>query len=272
MEEPSCISFLRGLLQKEHITEFGCIPFSDALLWNERLLPEHIETVIVLLAPYDTGEKFHDGVSAYAHIYDYHRFYKELYGRLLPALQDAFPQNRFYGFADHSPINEKDAAAKAGLGVIGCHSLLMNETYGSYVFIGSLLTDLSIPCRAQEIRYCHRCGACIRACPGQALTETGVLPDRCLSALSQKKRLNEEELQRLRDLQIAWGCDRCQEVCPCNRNRKPTEIPFFLQHRHGDFTAQEVQAMDDEEFSRHAFSWRGRNRITENLKNIGKIS
>lgn len=259
---------IRTLLAEQQISQVGFLPFADTILLHPRLAPDGAQSVILLLAPYDTGEPYSDGVSAYAHVLDYHRFYVELYECVLPALQKRFPEQHFWGFADHSPINEKDAAAKAGLGVIGCHSLLINPIYGSYVFIGSLLTDLHIPCQAQEIQFCRRCGACIHACPGQAVTPTGILPAACMSALSQKKRLTKEELALLRKHHIAWGCDRCQEVCPYNRERRPTEIPFFLQHRHKAFTAAEVAAMDDETFARQSFSWRGKDRILENLLNL----
>lgn len=257
-----------SILAREGITQVGFLPFPETRILNARLVPSGAESVVLLLAPYDCGEDFHDGVSAYAHTDDYHRFYEELYARILPMLKEAFPGTHFWGFADHSPIDEKDAAAKAGLGVLGCHSLLLNPVYGSYVFIGSLLTDLSIPCQAGEIRTCSRCGACAEACPVDAVTGTGILPERCLSALSQKKRLSEEEQHLLQINGVAWGCDRCQAVCPYNKQRAFTSLPFFLAHRHGNYTSREVAEMDEEHFSRCAFSWRGRDRIIENLRNL----
>lgn len=259
---------IRAILAREEITQVGFLPFREARILNPRLVPSGAESVILLLAPYDCGKPFSDGVSAYAHIDDYHRFYEELYARLRPALEEVFPGADFWGFADHSPIDEKDASAKAGLGMLGCNSLLINPVYGSYVFIGSLLTTLSIPCQAQEIAYCSRCGACKAACPVGAVTENGILPERCLSALSQKKRLTEEEKRTLVTHGVAWGCDRCQTVCPYNQKREYTPLPFFLAHRHGNYTADEVEAMDDETFARHAFSWRGRERIVENLRKL----
>lgn len=259
---------IRAILAREGITQVGFLPFREARILNQRLVPQGAESVILLLAPYDCGEPFSDGISAYAHIDDYHRFYEELYAHLCPALEEAFPGGRFWGFADHSPIDEKDASAKAGLGVLGCNSLLINPVYGSYVFIGSLLTDLSIPCEAGEIAFCSYCGACKKACPVGAVTDTGILPERCLSALSQKKRLTDEEKRTLLVNGVAWGCDRCQTVCPYNQQRTYTPLPFFLAHRHGNYTADEVEGMDNDAFSRCAFSWRGRERIVENLRSL----
>ena len=257
---------IRALFAREGITELGFLPFREAHVLNPRLLPPGTESVLVLLAPYDRGEPFADGVSAYAHVEDYHRFFDELFARTLPELRAAFPGYAFYGFADHSPLDEKDAAAKAGLGVLGCHSLLLHPRYGSYLFLGSVLTDLVLPCEARPVRTCEACGKCLSACPVGAVTETGIRAELCLSALSQKKRLTEEELRRLTEHGVAWGCDRCQEVCPHNRDREPTPLPYFRARRHGDFTADEVEKMDDETFSRFAFSWRGRARVVENLR------
>lgn len=255
-------------LATEGITQVGFLPFRDTRILNPRLVPTGAESVVLLLVPYDNGESFSDGVSAYAHIDDYHRFFVELYARLCPALEKIFPGASFWGFADHSPIDEKNAAAKAGLGVLGCNSLLINPVYGSYVFIGSLVTDLSIPCEAQEIAYCSRCGACKAACPADAVTDNGILPVHCLSALSQKKRLTDEEKRLLVTHGVAWGCDRCQTACPYNQKRAYTSLPFFLEHRHGNYTAAEIEGMEDETFARHAFSWRGRERIVENLRGL----
>lgn len=257
---------IRAIFAREGITELGFLPFRETRVLNARLLPPGMESVLVLLAPYDCGEPFADGVSAYAHVEDYHRFFDGLFARTLPDLREAFPGHAFYGFADHSPLDEKDAAAKAGLGVLGCHSLLLHPRYGSYFFLGSVLTDLALPCEAHPVRTCEACGKCLSACPVGAVTETGIRAELCLSALSQKKRLTEEERRLLTEHGVAWGCDRCQEVCPYNRDREPTPIPYFRDRRHGDFTADEVEKMDDETFSRFAFSWRGRTRIVENLR------
>lgn len=239
-----------------------------ATILNLRLLPPDIKTIIMLLVPYDEGMHYSDGVSAYAHVLDYHIFFSEMFKRILPQLQAMFPEESFYGFSDHSPIAEKDAAAKSGLGIIGCNSLLINPLYGSYVFLGSILTTLSIDCTFHEIKYCQNCTQCKKSCPANAITDTGIDPSKCLSAISQKKRITEKEFDSLREHRIAWGCDICQQACPLNANRLPTAIPLFTEHRHESFNADEVAAMSEIAFSRYAFSWRGKKRIVQNLQNL----
>jgi len=262
---------IERLLLQEGIDSFGILPSKELKVINERLMPSGIRSAVIMAVPYDTGENYHDGVSAYAHVTDYHLYFKELFDRVIPKLEEAFPGKRFYGFADHSPIHEKEAAAKAGLGMIGKHSLLIHPKYGSYIFLGSVLSDFETDEKASEIRYCENCGCCKASCPAKAISEAGMDPAACFSALSQKKRLTEEELTVLKNAGIAWGCDRCQEACPHNKQRSFSEIPFFLEHRHGRFTAEELERMDEKELLRFAFSWRGKARIQENLWNLENL-
>ena len=259
------------LLSKEKIDCFGILPVEALSVINPRLMPEWVRSAVILAVPYDTGDRYGDGVSVYAHIMDYHLYFKELYARIIPTLEKAFPGKQFFGSADHSPIHEKEAAAKAGLGVIGMHSMLINSVYGSYLFLGSILSDIVTEETAKEVCYCDRCGECLKACPGNAIGEGGFCYDRCLSALSQKKRLSDNEKSLLKSAHIAWGCDICQEACPYNVQRTFSQIPFFVESRHGDFSASEIASMSDEHFSNFAFSWRGRDRIHENLSNLENL-
>ena len=199
---------------------------------------------------------------------DYHRYFGGLFDRLIPQLQSVFVDECFYGFADHSPIDEKYAAAKAGLGVIGCHSLLINKRYGSYIFLGSILTSVQVDCIPHEIVSCSKCQICALQCPAQAMTDHGIDPAQCLSALSQKKKLNEQEVELLVQNHIAWGCDLCQKGCPHNQAREYTRVPYFVQNNHGAFCYDEIKNMTDEEFAQYAFSWRGRERILTNMQNL----
>lgn len=258
------------LLEKESIDTVGCIPFSEATILHAHLVPEGVKSVVLFLIPYDSGERFSDGVSVYAHIPDYHAYFSALKDRLFKSLSELCPEFHFYGFADHSPIVEKIACAKAGLGVIGKNSLLINERYGSYVFIGSILTDAELPCHTIEIRGCINCETCIKNCPGHAIQPDGFSTENCLSMISQKKILTQSNKLLLAENKVAWGCDRCQEVCPMNADRIFSAIPFFKEHVHGNFSSEEIAQMDDETFRSYAFSWRGRSRITENLQNLEK--
>ena len=263
---------LLDFLQKKHIDCVGAVPLSACRIMRPYLLERAgigSGTVFMLAIPYYTHACEHPqrSISAYAVSRDYHLFFAELFEELLPYLQKKFPANRFAAFADHSPISELDAAARAGIGVIGKNGLLLTEKYGSYVFLGEIITDIEIPCEVQPVRVCHDCGACANACPA-TVNDKSI----CLSALSQKKGvLSEEEQRILCATNTVWGCDRCQECCPYNQKAKKTgsiysPIPFFGENTLPAPTAEEIENMNDEAFALRAYSWRGRDTILRNLR------
>ena len=159
-----------------------------------------------------------------------------------------------------------DAAARAGLGIIGKNGLLLTKEYGSYVFLGEIVTDMEIPCESKEEQLCKDCGACSNACPA-IVSEKSL----CLSALSQKKgALSEEEEKILSQTNTVWGCDRCQECCPYNQRAKKSgtiysPIPFFNEDTLPSPSVEEIENMSDAEFASRAYSWRGRETILRNL-------
>lgn len=263
---------IKKLLAEESIDSFGILPIEEVTVLRQNMLPQNAKSVIMLAVPYDDGTSYLDGVSAYAHVKDYHKFFEELFCRLIPKFEKVFPGKTFKGFADHSPIAEKVAAAKAGLGMIGKNSLLIHPIYGSYLFLGEIITDEILPYESFSISQCDSCMLCKTACPANAIGDHGIDAEKCLSALSQKKHLTEEELLLLQKNEIAWGCDICQKACPYNQKREYTGVPYFQTCRHGDFSAEEVEKMDEETFRSFAFSWRGRRRICENLYNIAKLA
>lgn len=264
-------SFLSDFFLKNGMDCIAPIPLNACTIRKPYLLERagiFDGTVICVLIPYYTrcAETPDRNLSAYAVSGDYHLFWKQLSEQLLPRLSEKFPEHRFAAFADHSPIDEIDAAAKAGLGVIGKNHLLLTEKYSSFVFLGEIITDAVLPCRALEkIGTCDGCGACLRACPAE---KEHVL---CLSALTQKKgALTEDETKRLLKHPLLWGCDICQEVCPYTLRAKAagtiyTAIPFFRETAIPVLSLQTLDNMDDETFSSRAFSWRGRETIRRNL-------
>ena len=263
---------LLNFLQKKHIELVGAVPLSACRIIRPYLLERakiRCGTVFMLAVPYYTHacESKDRCISAYAVSRDYHLFFEELYEELLPYLAQKFPSNHFAAFADHSPISELHAAALAGLGVFGRNGLLLTEKYGSYVFLGEIITDMELPCEVKEVRFCEDCGACTASCPA-VVNEKST----CLSALSQKKgELSKEEKMILLSTGTVWGCDRCQECCPYNHRAKKTgtiysDIPFFNENTLPAPSAQEIENMSDTDFSARAYAWRGRETVLRNLR------
>lgn len=224
-------------------------------------------SAVLFAVPYLTRESVGErNISAYAVSRDYHIFFKELFSSLLPCLSEKYPEHRFVGFSDHSPINEIDAAVLCGLGVKGKNHLLITEKYSSYVFLGEIITDMKIPSHAGKFTECIGCGKCIRSCPA------GGDISACLSSLTQKKgELCEEEKKKIKAHGCAWGCDVCQEVCPytaaaLNSGSIFTEIEFFTLSAIPKISSETVENMTDTEFSERAYSWRKRETILRNLR------
>lgn len=204
-------------------------------------------------------------ISAYAVGRDYHFFCRELFDDILPSLRSAYPDHKFEGFADHSPIDEINAAALAGLGVIGQNRLLITEKYSSYIFLAEIITDAPIEISNDHvIRHCKCCGLCEKLCP---MVKCGV----CLSALTQKKgELTEDEKTLIIQYSSAWGCDICQEACPHTKRAIEdgtiyTEIEFFRSESMPYLTSEIIDSMSEDDFKKRAYAWRGKETIRRNL-------
>ena len=257
------------------ISCYATLPFSACTvtrpyLYEKNGLPSP-KSATVFLIPYYTG--YGENLSAYAVSRDYHAYASALFSNLYAFTAQAYPRESFLGFADHSPIDEREAAARAGLGVLGKNGLLINEDYSSFVFIAEILSSLppealGTATAVREIAYCHGCGACLSACPTGILDGRG---DKCLSAVTQKKgALDDDEIRLIRENRTAWGCDACQIACPYTkaaiaRGSILTPIEFFKEQRVTQLTADIVRQMSDEEFKARAFAWRGRDVLYRNL-------
>ena len=106
--------FIRAALAAEGITECGFLPRSHFRILNERLMQRcgDVQSAVMFLIPYRCATLPRDGlnISLYARVKDYHTYFSALAGRLTEVLTGRFPGERFYGFCDHSPIDEKAAA------------------------------------------------------------------------------------------------------------------------------------------------------------------
>ncbi len=266
---------MEKLLLKEGITEYGIVDFNKLKVINPRILPEgQIGSALMILMPYrHEGVHLTDGlnVGLFARCKDYHAYFLSLKEKLLPVFE-AKSGGKVYGFADHSPIHEKDAAAKCGLGFIGKNGLLINKRYGSYVFIGTFLFEKTLKEKIISTENsCIGCDACLSACPTGAICKNGVNAAVCLSCISQKSKKTVEELVVLHKNRTLWGCDICQTVCPHNANAAYSTIPYFAEELITAFTEELLCEMSEEIYKKYAFSYRKRKVIIQNfLTAMGK--
>lgn len=224
-------------------------------------IPENAKTVISVLFPYYLGEEAYEGsnVSRYAVSADYHIITKGYMEKAVEGLRALYPENAFEYFVDNSPFPEVTCAVNAGLGVLGRNSLFINRDYGSWVFLGEIVTDRYFPPFEGKRELCAGCDRCVSACPADAILPHGIDREKCLSFLSQKKgELAPGVKEKMIEYNCAWGCDICQKVCPMNLHAKKTPIREFYD------TARPVAAPEDEVEGR-AFAWRGKAVIARNL-------
>lgn len=161
-------------------------------------------------------------VARYARGRDYHKVIKDRLHAISDALRERFPNERFRAFVDTAPILEREFAARAALGWVGKHTLLIHPRLGSYLLLGGILTTLQLePPPEQEAvtDHCGTCTRCIDACPTSAITPYSIDARRCISYLTIERRspVEREWWDQIGDW--VYGCDICQEVCPHNSPR-----------------------------------------------------
>jgi len=118
---------------------------------------------------------------------------------------------------DENDHVDREGAVRAGIGFYGKNTMLITRKHGSWVVLGTLVTDAEIERSEPPPLDCGSCRLCIDACPTGALDEPGVLDStRCLSYWSQAPGSIPEEYRAELGAQV-YGCDICQDVCPWNR-------------------------------------------------------
>jgi epoxyqueuosine reductase len=173
-------------------------------------------------------------VSRYAWGDDYHDVLRERLDALIELLRGRFSEPfDARAYVDTGPVQERVLAKYAGLGWLGKNTLLLNQSLGSFFFLGILLTTLELePTLApQELPppdLCGSCRQCLDACPTQAFVEPYVLDARkCISYLTIELRSAIQEEYREAMGNHVFGCDICQDVCPWNRHAPVSRLPQF---------------------------------------------
>jgi epoxyqueuosine reductase len=112
---------------------------------------------------------------------------------------------------------DREGAARAGVGFYGKNTMLITQRHGSWVVLGTLVTDVELEPTAPLALDCGSCRLCIDACPTGALDDPGTLDaTRCLSYWTQAPASIPEDYRPHIGAQV-YGCDICQDVCPWNR-------------------------------------------------------
>jgi epoxyqueuosine reductase len=188
----------------------------------DRVVPGARSVVVVGLAyrwdaPEPSSENLYGRVSSYAWGTDYHEMMEHRLKALAVFLLDSGATIARY-YVDTGPILDRAVAHRAGLGWFGKNTMLITKTgYGSYVFLGEVLTDLALEPDQPAEGSCGRCRICLDQCPTGAIVAPFVVDARrCISYLTIE--LHGWIPRELRPLMQTWvfGCDVCQDVCPHN--------------------------------------------------------
>jgi epoxyqueuosine reductase len=156
-------------------------------------------------------------ISVYAQGDDYHELIK---GRLkeLGGWIGAKFSGELKVFVDTAPLMEKPLGQAAGIGWQGKHTNLVSRNFGSWLFLGSILTTLEIAADAPEGDHCGQCRACLDVCPTNAFVAPYQLDARaCLSYLTIELKGPMPAPYRAAMGNRIYGCDDCLAVCPWNK-------------------------------------------------------
>ncbi|MCP4295598.1 MAG: tRNA epoxyqueuosine(34) reductase QueG [Proteobacteria bacterium] len=213
-------------------------------------------SLITMAIPYNTPapEDWKDEhlISNYAWGEDYHKVIKKRLKTALSKIKEHIPDFEGRAFTDSAPLAEKILAAKSGLGWIGKNSLLINEKFGSYIFLAEIVCNQELESTQAAVDRCGTCRLCISACPTAAINEQlEVDSNKCISYLTIEKRgeFNEIEQGSL-DYQI-FGCDLCQQICPWNRKAPYQEdSPFNCFDRWSKMMKENLHFLLNEDFEK----------------------
>lgn len=220
----------------------------------------------VMLFPYYTPKEENSNISVYTYSEDYHIIIKKYLGKVAEFIKSK-GDYKTEVFVDVSPYNDIELAFKAGLGVIGENKLLINDQYGTFHFIGYVITDMPLEESHPLENKCLKCNKCINVCPTGTLKNNDFT--KCLSEITQKKgELSENEKRLIKENNTAFGCDICQLVCPMN-NFKITPLDDFKQNKITSIKKSDFEGLSNKEFKEkyknRAFSWRGKQVLLRNL-------
>lgn len=131
-------------------------------------------------------------------------------------------------FVDSAPVLERRWAERAGLGWIGKHTQLIHPGLGSYVFIGLIMLNIELEYDTPIKNRCGSCTRCMDTCPTQALKDSTIDANRCISYLTIESKNEIPEVFHDKLSSCSYGCDICADICPWNKKwAKPNEHDEF---------------------------------------------
>ena len=198
---------------------------------------------------------------------DYHYVLQDKLDRLAKGIEELTANFEYKGMVDTGALVDTAVARRAGIGFIGKNGLVISKEFGSYMFLGELITNLDIEPDHPVDYDCGDCNRCVTACPTSCLIGDGTMnAKRCLSFQTQDKGIMDLEFRK-KIKTVIYGCDICQICCPYNKgldNPLATEIDPDLAHPELLPFLELSNGQFKEKFGHIAGSWRGKNILQRN--------
>lgn len=200
---------------------------------------------------------------------DYHVVLRERLEKLANYIAQQLDDFQYKIMVDTGELSDRAVAERAGIGFSGKNASIITKEFGSFVYLGEMITNIPFSPDERIEDGCGDCRICLDACPTGALVQGGQLnAQKCLSFLSQTKVSLPDMFKEKLGTRL-YGCDTCQLVCPYNRR-----IDF---HFHPEFEPepevakpllkpmlQKTNREFREKFGHLSGFWRGKNPLQRN--------
>jgi epoxyqueuosine reductase len=231
--QDSAVSHLKSWLERGYQADMDWM--TNPKRQDIKTLWPEVRSLICLALNYYTPqqhsqEQNHGKISRYAWGRDYHKVLSKKLKALSQWLESQGEQIQTRYYVDTGPVQDKVWAQRAGIGWIAKNGNLITRNYGSWVFLGEILTNLPLEPDRPHSAHCGTCSRCLSACPTQAIVSPSVVDaNRCIAYHTIENRAVTLPTEIAENLQ-GWvaGCDICQDVCPWNqRFAQVTDVEDF---------------------------------------------
>ena len=276
---PQLKKFLTRMEEKNYLSKF--VPRDFDLITDPTRVVPAANSAIVCAISYQVADEYitprqeqaavelRGELSRFAWGRDYHQVLGAKLDQIIDFLDQQAGQVVAEKFVDTGPLVDRELARRAGIGWQGKNGSIINPEYGSWIFLGEIITNLDLQPDEALTNQCGTCTKCLDACPMGALVEPYQLDSgRCLGYLTLSKGYLEEQTREKMGRRL-WGCDTCQEVCPYNQSARVGNHPEFRPQKLAAYpylpplvnlTEEEYQ----EQFSITPMNWRGKRPIQRN--------
>lgn len=237
------------------------------------------KTIISMAFPYffKMGEEKSIYFSKYTLGGDYHKVVEGYLKKICEFIESLGGKAEY--FVDSNSLPERYIAYIANVGFIGKNNMLITSKYGSYVFLGEIITNLNLVepkdeqhwqtqfRKISDYQQCGNCSLCISKCPTKAINKNIRNCNVCLSYITQKKHIEDNWFPLLGGR--LFGCDSCQNCCPYNKYAEVSSIQEFKPKEYMKTPDTDELANIDNKTFRDKYAntscgWRGKNVLQRN--------